>query len=26
LVDKQMNYDEYLEDAALQKSIAEMYK
>ncbi|KAB7671142.1 ABC-F family ATP-binding cassette domain-containing protein [Bacillus sp. B1-b2] len=26
LVDKQMNYDEYLEDVSLQKSIAEMYK
>lgn len=26
LVDKQMNYDEYLEDTAVQKQIAEMYK
>lgn len=26
LVDKQMNYDEYLEDEALQKNIANMYK
>ena len=26
LVDKQMNYDEYLEDADLQKNIAAMYK
>ncbi|MGP7815855.1 ABC-F family ATP-binding cassette domain-containing protein [Niallia sp. 01092] len=26
LVDKQMNYDEYLEDTELQKQIAQMYK
>jgi len=26
LVDKQMNYDEYLEDSAVQKQVAEMYK
>lgn len=26
LVDKQMNYDEYLEDTAIQKQVAEMYK
>ena len=26
LIDKQMSYDEYLEDKELQKQIAEMYK